>query len=431
MAGVPLDITLSRIGTVSGVVTDPGGNPVVGVDIRAIEFVPTVGWVQDAPFGTTGAGGSYEITVQPGRWAICTDPFSGLLPACDPDGWNSVLTPEEDGILIAPGEMVTGIDLQLQPDDRAIINVTLLDAGGAPATGFARTLIACVSPAVPVVSAAPCSDGSPLLSFEPTPPDPFNIFSTRLPAGTFNVAGGVAADSSSLTFSSFIPLTVTDGDEFNCTFTMNGPATCEVAEIRFTGADDNRWGNPLNWNTGTVPVDEDEVVIPAGVGPVVVDDNRIVGAIRLEGEIVLSGGGILRSPAAAAVALTSTIESGGVLDNQSSGLLAIRVDELVVDGELLNGAESQASSRARIRRPCRAPAASRTRVSSASSTRRRSRSTRPSSTPVGPAAPSTWCGERSTLERPAGRARPTSAIRRHHRAQRSVDPPRTDGGDDG
>ena len=135
--------------------------------------------MQDAPFGTTGAGGSYEITVQPGRWAICTDPVSGLLPACDPDGWNSVLTPEEDGILIAPGEVVTGIDLQLQPDDRAIINVTLLDAGGAPATGFARTLIVCVPPAVPVESTAPCSDGSPLLGFEPTPPAPFDTFSAR------------------------------------------------------------------------------------------------------------------------------------------------------------------------------------------------------------------------------------------------------------
>ncbi len=268
-AGVSLTIDLNQSGVVSGVVTDEFGNPLEGFDIFVTQFVPNVGWVADGPAGVvSGAGGAYSVEVSPGRWSICITPEfgSGLLGDCVPDGW-SFSSLETDGLLVVEGSDITGADLQFTADNRALVNVTLVaDDGVTPAAGNVRSFLACTPPGVPVSTSELCSVGTSAVPFQFNPPAPFDQFTVRVPAGTYNVAGGVSPDTgTTIDISDATSLTVADGDRFNCTFTMNGAASCEAVTIRFTGAVDDSWSTPANWNTGVVPGPNDSVVIPAGI----------------------------------------------------------------------------------------------------------------------------------------------------------------------
>ena len=313
-AGVPLTINLNLVGTVSGVLTDEVGSPLVGVDIFTPQFVPGIGWVQDGPAGVTGAGGVYSIELAPGRWAVCARPEfgSGLLGDCVPEGWTTS-TPELDGLLVTEGGSISDADLQFTIDNRALINVTLLDEFGAPATGNLRVLAACTPPAVPVLDAALCSSGNSASFAQFSPPDPFDQFSVRLPAGAYNVAAIVSPDSGATgQISDQTSFTVADGEEFDCTFTMNGAADCVASTPRFVGGSSQFWDDAANWSDGKVPGPDARVVIPDGVGQVEIDSAVSVASVLVEGDLFVLAPGSLTLTGGPTADQGSVVAAGGV-----------------------------------------------------------------------------------------------------------------------
>ena len=313
-AGVPLTINLNLVGTVSGVLTDEVGTPLEGVDIFTPQFVPSIGWVQDGPAGITGAGGVYSIELAPGRWAVCARPDfgSGLLGDCVPEGWTTD-TPEGDGLLVTEGGSISDANLQFTIDDRALINVTLFDEFGDPATGNLRVLAACAQPANPVLSTALCSSGNSASFAQFSPPDPFDQFSVRLPAGAYNVAAIVSPDGGTTgQISGQTSFTVADGEEFDCTFTMNGAADCVASTPRFVGGSSQFWDDAANWSDGKVPGPDARVVIPDGVGQVEIDSAVSVASVLVEGDLFVLAPGSLTLTGGPTADQGSSVASGGV-----------------------------------------------------------------------------------------------------------------------
>ncbi len=120
-------------------------------------------------------------------------------------------------------------------------------------------------------------------------------------------------DSSSLAFSNFIPLTVADGEEFNCTFTMGGSADCVASTPRFVGGSSQFWDDAANWSDGKVPGPDAHVVIPDGVGQVEIDSAVSVASVLVEGDLFVLAPGSLTLTGGPTGDQGSVVAAGGVL----------------------------------------------------------------------------------------------------------------------
>ncbi len=217
-----IDFRLEVGGVISGRVTGPNGEPIVGTGVSAIDLTS-----QYAGSDTyTDANGEYVLRgLIPGSFTVQVNAIDDL-----PFTYYPSTTSPADGTLVtvALGQTRTGIDIQMQAAAR--IEATVLDPAGNPipisggpysfwGLGF------CTDPSVPVATFSQCSAGGLSGPSSSTKPAAGQYIGTGIAGGTYNVAAFAAFP---IAISASVPLTLIAGDVATCTFQIHGPASCTV-----------------------------------------------------------------------------------------------------------------------------------------------------------------------------------------------------------
>ncbi|MDO8391323.1 MAG: carboxypeptidase regulatory-like domain-containing protein [Actinomycetota bacterium] len=243
-----IDFQLEVGGVISGRITDPAGNPIVGTYVSA-----------SGPNGENGgatltdANGEYTMRgITPGSFTVQASPIGDYPQTFHP---STTSFAEATLVSVGLGEVRTGIDIQMQAAAR--IEATVLDPSGNPipvsGSGYAFWGLGfCVDPAVPVAALPPCTDGtfgaSPANSAKPSDG---HWVGTGIASDTYNVA---AFAGFPMATSASTQLTLGAGDVATCTFQINGPASCTVTH------------SPTEPDADGVPATTEDGVAPGGDG---------------------------------------------------------------------------------------------------------------------------------------------------------------------
>lgn len=213
-----IDAQLDLGATISGIVTDPAGNPVANAGV----YTPAAMFST----ATTDASGRYTIIgVPPGTAQVAADgpfPSPWLTGFYGGANWDTAAQ-----IPVALGQVITGIDIQLPA--AGTVDVTVIRADGSLAS---PRMTACVDPATPFVG--PVTFPGFAAKVECTSGGVATVYGNgRLPAGTYNAVGDEGAGmfgNSVVALSGVANFVLPADGAVDCVFILGGAATCGPAD---------------------------------------------------------------------------------------------------------------------------------------------------------------------------------------------------------
>ncbi|HZT75052.1 MAG TPA: carboxypeptidase-like regulatory domain-containing protein [Vicinamibacterales bacterium] len=253
-----VDITLARLGSVSGFVFDERGDPIQGATVQVLRVRFERGRRRLVPADTarrTDDRGYYRIfDVEPGQYLVSASVGAMMMFAGAPTdlpGYATTYFPgsaEPRGarlVDVATSQDVTAIDFSLTPTKTALVSGTILNAAGAPSAAGTlqlRPLVgASVAPAP--MNATTHPDGT--FEFANVPSGPYVIYADR---GRQNpsVEGEFAA----------VPVTVSGDDLPGLTVQMSAGSSI-AGRITFDTVDPDTRPNAERVEISPIPLDPD------------------------------------------------------------------------------------------------------------------------------------------------------------------------------